>query len=377
MTTEVAGLIDEARVFAATEIRPFAATFDDEQQIPTGLIRKMADKGYLGASFPAMYNGLALDAVSYGLLTEQIGKACASTRSLLTVHTSLVGEAILRCGTESQRMSWLPEMAAGNKIGAFALTEPGAGSDARSIVTAYRRHKDRYVINGRKKWISFAAIADFFLVIAKNGTDISAFIVEAKLPGVSVVPMTGLLANRAAHLAEIEFNEVEVPEENRLGKEGFGFTYVVNTALDHGRYSIAWAGLALAQEALDAMNAYSIQRRQFGRKIFLHAPVQAIIAEATTGVHAARALCLRAGSMRETKHKDALMETVIAKCFTAKLAMKVTTDAVQVHGGNGCSKEYPVERLFREAKILEIIEGTTQIHQEAIAEFSVRQYGMK
>lgn len=367
--------LEEAKLFTASHIRPYAGVFDAEQQLPRSLIQQMADNGFLGATVSPEYGGLGLDALTYGQLTEVIGKACASTRSLLTVHASLVAESISRFGTSAQKSYWLPEMVSGRKIGSFALTEPDVGSDAKHVQTTYQTKNDHYVINGKKKWISFADIADFFVVIAAQEGELTAFLVDSKTPGITCTPMKGLLAHRATHIAAIDFEEVVVPLESRLGKEGQGFTYIVNTALDHGRYSIAWAGLALAQEALEAMSKYSVHRTQFGQKLFRHQAIQGLITEAAAGVHAARALCVRAGTMRMEKHMNYIIETIMAKYFTSRLAMKTATDAVQLHGGNGCSPDYPVERLFREAKILEIIEGTTQIHQQAIAIFCVQQYG--
>jgi alkylation response protein AidB-like acyl-CoA dehydrogenase len=182
------------------------------------------------------------------------------------------------------------------------------------------------------------------------------------------------LAGRAAHIAELTFKDVEVPAENLLAKEGSGFTYIVNTALDHGRYSIAWGGLALAQEAVEAMVSYSRKRKQFGKKIYSFQLIQGLIGDAITKTHAGRALCMRAGEMRRDNHPSAVIESTIAKYFTSKIAMEIATDAVQVHGGNGCCNSYPVERLFREAKILEIIEGTSQVQQEIIASYGLRQY---
>jgi alkylation response protein AidB-like acyl-CoA dehydrogenase len=367
-------LVEEARLFADQEVRPFAAEFEAREALPKELIRKMADRGYLAASFPEKYGGLGLDPVQYGLFTEEIGKACSSTRGLLTVHTSLVGETLVRWGTDEQKDRWLLPMARGEKIAAFALTEPGVGSDAKNVQTAYRQAGHKYIINGKKKWISFSDIADYLLVVASNDGRVSTFIVEREFPGVKTTPIKGLLGGRASHIAEIELNDVEVPQENLVGKEGGGFTYVVSTALDHGRYSIAWAGVALAQEALEAMISYSRKRSQFGQKIYNFQLIQGIIGDAVTKVHAGRALCLRAGELRKAGSPEAAMETTIAKYFTSKMAMEVAIDAVQVHGGNGCYNKYPVERLFREAKILEIIEGSSQVQQEIISRYGLRKY---
>lgn len=367
-------IIAEVREFAATEVRPFATEFDRTETLPRELIDKMAERKYLAASFPEEFGGLGLDPVSYGFFTEEIGKACCSTRALITVHTSLVGEALLRWGSKDQKERWLPDMASGKKIGSFALSEPEIGSDAHNVKTSYRKSSDGFIISGKKKWISFAHIADFFIVVAADGDKVTAFIVERSEKGVTTKPIPGMLGCRAAYVSEIDLEDVHVPAENMVGKEGSGFPYVVGTALDHGRYNIAWGGVAIAQEALEAMVNYSRRRTQFGKKIYEFQLVRGLIGDAVTKTHAARALCVKAGEMRQQGHQDAVTETAIAKYFTSKVALDVASNAVQVHGGEGCSPNYPVERLFREAKILEIIEGTNQIQQEMLARFALRKY---
>lgn len=370
-------IIEEVKKFADKEIRPFASDFEVNEELPSELIKKLAERGYLTASFPKKYGGLELDSVHYGLFTEEIGKACCSTRTLITVHTSLVGETLMRWGTEEQKNKFLKAMSSGERIGAFALTEPEIGSNAKEIKTSYRKEGNKYIINGIKKWISFAGKADFFIVIASNEGKTTSFIVEKGFEGVKTSAIKGLLAAKASHIAEIEMNNVEVPEQNVLGAEGQGFDYIVSTALDHGRYSIAWAGVAIAQEALECMVSYSRNRSQFGEKIHNFQLVKALIADATTNIHAARSLCIQAGEMRQKKHEDAIIQTSIAKYFSSQVAMKVATDAVQIHGGNGCYNKFPVERLFREAKIMEIIEGTSQIQQNIISNYALRKYYRK
>lgn len=371
-------ILEEAAEFAAQEIRPLAAEIDQSGVLPRILISKMAQRGYLSASWPKEYGGLELDPVAYGLLTEQIGKACSNTRALLTVQTSLLGETMLRFGTKEQKEMWLPLMAQGAKMGAFALSEPNVGSDAKNVQTSYRKEGNRYILNGRKKWISFAAIADFFLVAATNEAgQTSTFIVEREREGLHTIPIKGLLGNRGVHIAEIQLNNIEIPEENLFGSEGGGFTYVVSTALDHGRYSIAWAGAAIAAEALEAMVTYSRTRSQFGEKLHNFQLVKGMIGDAVTKVHAARALCLRTGERRKEGHDESIHETAIAKYFASKIAVEVTSDTVQIHGGNGCYNAYPAERLFREAKVLEIIEGTSQIQQQIISQYGLRKYAVK
>jgi alkylation response protein AidB-like acyl-CoA dehydrogenase len=367
-------IVEEVKRFADSEIRPYAAEFDEKERIPRELIGKMAEKGYLAACFPKKYGGLELDPIEYGLFTEEIGKACSSTRALLTVHSSLVGQTILRWGTYAQKEALLPAMATGETLASFALTEPEVGSDAKSVRTEYKRQGDHYLLNGRKKWITLSAIADLFLVIARNGEETTAFLVDSKTQGITTAPMSGLLANRAAYVAEIEFCNVPVPKENILGKEGSGFTYIVNTALDHGRYSVAWGGLGLAQEALESMVDYSRNRRQFGRRIHEYQFIQGMIGDAVTKIHAGRTLCMHAGKLRRDKHDDYVIETTIAKYYTSMIAGQIASDAIQVHGGNGCYNKYPAERLFREARILEIIEGTSQMQKEVISAFGLNRY---
>ncbi len=374
LTVEQEQIIQDVRAFVEEEVRPFATHFEEQQALPKDLIQKMAARGYLGATFPKKYGGLELDPITYGLFTEEIGKGDSNTRGLITVHVSLAGECILKWGTREQVEYWIPQMVQGKKIGAFALTEPDVGTDAKSVQTTYVKDGSNYIINGRKKWISFGDIADFFVLIASNEGKVTAFIVERERKGLNTSPIPGLLAGKASHIAEIELNNVVVPEANILGRLGAGFTYVVNTALDHGRYSIAWSGVSLAQAALEAMVSYSRQRSQFGKKLRTYQFIQGMIADAVTKTHAARSLCLRAGELRKNGDHEAIIETSLAKYYASKIAMDITIDAVQVHGGNGCYNKYPVERYFREAKILEIIEGTSQVQQEIIAGYGIKKY---
>lgn len=365
-------ILEEATRFADEEIRPYAASFEGPGGIPRELIAKMAAKGYLAAPFPPSYGGLGLDPVYYGLFTEIIGKASDAVRAVLTVHSSLVGETLLRCGNKEQKEKWLPAMAKGEILAAFALTEPETGTDAKSIRTSYTPFAGGYhILTGRKKWITMGGMADLLLVIATNEGKTSAFLVDSKSPGVTITPMRGLLAGEAAHIAQIDFQDVPVPAVNMLGMEGSGFAYIANAALDFGRYSVAWGGVAIAGEALDAMVSYSRQRQQFGKSISSFQLIRAMIGDALTRQYASRALCLQAGQLRKERHKDTIMGTIIAKYHAATAANQTVADALQVHGGNGFSDKYPVARLFREAKVLEIIEGTSQVLQQMIAEHAI------
>lgn len=369
-------VLEQAAAFAA-ELAPRAAEFDRAECLPREVVQRMADLGLLGATVPVEWGGLGLTPLEYGELTEVIGKACASTRALLTVHTSLVAETLAHRSSLRIKEKYLPDLASGRRIACFALSEADAGSDAASMSTKYLKKGDTFVLDGRKKWISFAGIADVFLVFAADDGVVSAFLVDRDTPGVEVRPVSGMLANRATHMAEIEFSAVEVPAENLVSGIGGGFAFVADPALTRGRYSIAWAGVALAQAALEEMATYAVRREQFGSRIGSFQLVQKMIADAVTEVSAARELCRRAGRSRAERSPEATAATNIAKYFSSTVACRVTSDAVQVLGGNGCWNGYPAERLFREAKILEIIEGTSQVQQTMIAEFGLTKFARK
>ncbi len=366
--------IDAYKDFINTQIKPSVPVIDETAVYPRVLIEKMGKAGYLTPTIPKEYGGLGLNNLEYGYFTEEVGKVCQATRALLTVHNSLVGNTISRWGSEEQKNEYLFDMSAGNKIGAFALSEPKIGSDAKSVLTTYDSQNDMYVINGKKKWISFGGIADFFIVIASKENIVSAFIVDSNLDGIAVEEMQGLLAGNGVHISQIEFSNVVVPKSKILCGEGNGLNYVVSTALDFGRYSISWGGIAIAQAALESMVTYSRKREQFGEKIYKLDAIQHMIGESTAKLHASRALCEKVANMRDQNNSNSIMETNIAKYITSKTAMEIANYAVQVHGGNGCWEEYPVEKLFREARILEIIEGTSQVQEKLIASYALRKY---
>lgn len=367
-------LIASAREFTAAVLRPRAGEFDAAGAVPAEVLREMAERGFLGAILPAEYGGGGIDALAYGRLTHELGKGCSSARALLTVHTSLVGETLARLGTLEQKQQWLPRLADGTSLASFALTEPEVGSDAAACKSRYIATAGGFLLSGKKKWITYGAIADLFLVFANCEGSGSAFLVERGAPGLRTRPMTGLMAGRGAHIAEVEFDNVFIPQANLVGREGAGFSFVANTALFFGRYSIAWAGTALAEAALEEMVAYAGQREQFGVKLRRHQLIQALIADALCGVHVSRAICEKIGRMRCDNDDEAVNEVNVAKYMSAKVAMEVAHSAVQVFGGNGISNAYPVERLFREAKVLEIIEGSSQIQQMILANYAFSHY---
>jgi alkylation response protein AidB-like acyl-CoA dehydrogenase len=326
----------------------------------------MAQQGYLSTVLPENYGGLGLDMVTFGLLNEEIGRVCSSTRGLLTVH-GMVSYAILRWGTDEQKKHWLPRLASGEIIAAFALTEPDVGSDAKSIETVAEKQGDAYVLSGTKRWITFGQIADLFLVFAKCDDKASAFLVERDGSGLTTEPILGLLGGRAAMVAEVHMGDCRIPAGNLLGGLGFGFSTVAMSALDIGRYSVAWGCVGLGQACVDASLDYAKQRKQFGKPLRRHQLVQQMLTNMITNVKAARLLCYYAGYLHDADAPSAIAETLVAKYFASTMAPRVAGDAVQIHGGNGCGSDYPVQRYLRDAKIMEIIEGSNQMQQVMIS----------
>jgi glutaryl-CoA dehydrogenase (non-decarboxylating) len=360
--------------FANDEIAPQAGRADREERLSPETIRKLAEHGYLGSILPREWGGRGLDWTTYGLLHEEIGRSCSSVRSLITVH-DMVALAILKWGSERQRKSFLPALARGELIGAFAVSEPRVGSDAGSIETTAERLNGSYILNGAKRWITAGQIADLMLVLARYEGRPTAFLVERGRPGLSAEPIFGLLGLRASMAAQLRFEQCEIPAENLLGRAGFGLISVVLTALGLGRYSVAWGCVGIVRACLDACLRYTSQRRQFGSLLNEHQLIQEMIAEMTTNLKAARLLCSEAGYLKQSGEPREVMETFVAKYFASRAAMRAATDAVQIHGANGCSGEYPVQRYLRDAKVMEVIEGSHQISQLLIAKSAFQEYG--
>jgi alkylation response protein AidB-like acyl-CoA dehydrogenase len=305
--------------------------------------------------------------ISFGLLHEEVGRGCSSLRSLLTVH-SMVSYAVLRWGSSRLKDTWLPQLAQGGAIAAFALSEPKVGSDARSVETTATRAGDAYVLHGEKRWITFGQIADIFLVFARCADQPTAFLVERNNPGVRVEPIHGMLGTRASMLAALHFEDCIVPRANMVGGVGFGFAAVGTSALDLGRFSVASGCVGIGQACLEACSRYTSERRQFGAHLREHQLIRQMVTDMVTNVKAARLLCHHAAYLREIGDPCAGAETFVAKYFASTMATKVARDAVQIHGAYGCSPDSPVQRYLRDATVMEIIEGSTQIQQITIAE---------
>ena len=364
-----------ARDFANNECLAGVVERDEKQQFPREQVVKLAELGFMGMMVDPAYGGSGMDTVSYVLAMEEISKIDASTSVCMSVNNSLVCWGIETYGTVAQKQQYLVPLAQGNKdgelyIGAFLLSEPEAGSDATSQQTTAEEMDDHYLINGTKNWITNGSSASVYLVIAqtdvsKGSHGINVFIVEKKSPGITVAAKENKLGIRGSDTHSIMFNDVKVPKENRIGADGFGFTFAMKT-LSGGRIGIASQALGIASGAYELALAYSKQRKAFGKEIMHHQAIQFKLADMATKIEAARLLCLKA-AWEKDNHLDYTLSSSIAKVFASEAAMWITTEAVQIHGGYGFVKEYHVERLMRDAKITQIYEGTSEMQRIVIS----------
>ena len=359
-----------ARDFAQKEVRPIAEAIDREARFPHDTVRRMGELGLMGIAIPEAYGGSGSDSVAYAVALEEVAKACASHAVIMSVNNSLYSDPVYKFGSEEQKKRFLAPFASGQKLGCFSLTEPEAGSDATNQNTLAARDGADYVLNGRKIFVTNGREAHVALVFAqtdraKGHHGISAFLVEKGTPGFTVVKTEDKLGIRASDTAEFLFESCRVSGANRLGEEGQGFRIAMAT-LDSGRIGIAAQALGIAAGAYELAVAYARERKSFGVPIGQHQMVQWMLADMATAIEAARMLTWRAAWLKDSGAPYGA-EAAMAKLFASETAMKVTTDAIQVHGGYGFIKEYQVERYFRDAKITQIYEGTSQIQKLVIA----------
>ncbi|MEN9936108.1 MAG: hypothetical protein RLZZ387_2687 [Chloroflexota bacterium] len=358
------------RDFAEKEARPTAAARDEAMEWPADLIRKMGALGFLGVAVPEEYGGAGLDYISYAIVIEELSRVDASLGVIASVNNSLVCYGLQQFGTEEQKRELLTPLASGRMLGAFSLSEPGAGSDAASQKTTAVRDGDHYVINGVKNWVTNGDHADVIILMAmtdpaKGHRGISAFLVDTHEPGCSVVKVEHKLGIRSAHSCQMAYDNFRVPAWRRLGEEGQGFK-IAMTILNAGRIGIASQAVGIAQGAYEAALEYAKVREQFEKPIIEFQAVGFTLADMATRIKAARLLTYEA-AWRKDQHQDYVAAASMAKLFASETAMWVATKAIQVHGSNGYSKEYPVERYFRDAKITEIYEGTSEIQRLVIS----------
>ena len=370
LTEEHIMIRDAARDFAQNELLPGVIQRDEDQQFPTEQVKKMGELGFMGMMVSPDYGGGGMDTVSYVLAMEEISKVDASSSVIMSVNNSLVCWGIETYGTQEQKDKYLRRLATGEIIGAFCLSEPEAGSDATSQRTTAEDKGDHYILNGTKNWITNGSSASVFLVIAQTDVDkgykgINAFIVEKEMDGFVVGLKENKLGIRGSDTHSLMFTDVKVPKENRIGDDGFGFTFAMKT-LAGGRIGIAAQALGIASGAYELSLEYSKQRKAFGKEISKHQAIAFKLSDMATEIEAARLLCLKAAWLKDN-NKNYDKASAIAKVFSSEVAMKTTVEAVQVHGGYGFVKEYHVERLMRDAKITQIYEGTSEIQRIVIS----------
>ena len=358
------------REFSRKVIAPTAAERDRTKEFPADNLKKMAELGLLGMMVPPEYGGEGADTISYVLALAEIAYSCASTAVVMSVHNSIVCESILRFGTEAQKTQYLPQLAEGRMLGAFGLTEPEAGSDPVSQITSAVRDGDSYVINGTKRFTTTGKNSHLVIVTAKTDESqrhrgISAFIVEKGTPGFKVGHMEDKMGLRASDTTDLIFDNCRVPAANLLGQEGEGFKLAM-TALDGGRIGIAAQSIGVAQAALDASINYAQQRTQFGQKISKFQGLRWMIADMATELEAARQLTMSAAAMKDQRAKFT-RQASMAKLFASEMVNRVTAKAIQIHGGYGFTKDYPVERYYRDARVFTIYEGTSEIQRVVIS----------
>ncbi|WP_372936988.1 acyl-CoA dehydrogenase [Seonamhaeicola sp.] len=366
---------DAAKEFAQTELLPGVIDRDNKQEFPDELVKKMGELGFMGVMVDPKYGGSGMDTISYVLIMEELSKIDASASVMVSVNNSLVCYGLEAYGTKEQKEKYLTKLASGEWIGAFCLSEPEAGSDATSQKTTAIDKGDYYLINGTKNWITNGGRADVYLVIAQTDKDkgshgINAFIVEKDMEGFHVGPKEDKLGIRGSDTHTLQFNDVKVPKENRIGANGFGFKFAMKT-LSGGRIGIAAQALGIAQGAYELALKYSKERKAFGTEIGNHQAIAFKLADMHTEIAAARHLVMKAAYDKDSgKNYD--LSSAMAKLYASKVAMETTIEAVQIHGGNGFVKEYHVERLMRDAKITQIYEGTSEIQKIVISRSILR-----
>ena len=364
-----------ARELAEKHFRPKAAAYDGSGEFPAENFRLLAEAGFVGMNLPEQYGGAGLDMLAHTVCIEEFARCCATTAVILEVHNTLHSETIARFGTEEQKRRFLPALASGAKLGAFCLTEPGAGSDAGAVKSTARLEGDHYVLEGQKCFITNGGVGDVYLVFAstdptQGSRGLSCFIVEKGAPGLSFGKPENKMGIRASQTTDVYLDKVPVPVGNRLGAEGEGFK-IAMAALDAGRLGIGAQALGIAQAAYEASVAYAKERVQFGKPIATLQAIQWMIADMATDIEAARLLLYRAAELYEQPGRHTA-EIAMAKLKCAETAMHHTVKAVQIHGGNGYMREYGIERLMRDAKITEIYEGTSEIMRLIIAQAALR-----
>jgi len=366
-------LRDLAKEFTNGEIKPLAQKIDDEENIPRSLIKKLAEVGFFGTSFPEEYGGGGFGKVGYCVMMEEIARGCSSTATMVGAHQSIGTNAIYIGGSEELKKKYLPRLCSGEMIASFALTEPEAGSDTYNLKTEAKKKGDKWILNGSKIWITNAGIANLFSVFARTSKGITGFAVEADTPGITIGPPEKKLGIKGSTTNSITFENVEVPDENMIGREGRGFLIAMKT-VEGGRLTIGACCLGASRELLELSTVYAKTRKQFGESISKFQAVQFMLAEMAAKIYPMESIVYRCAYDFD-QGKDVSLQAAILKLYASEAMTEVADKALQVHGGMGFSRELPMERYYRDARILRIFEGTTEIQKMIIGRHVIKTNG--
>ncbi len=372
---------DAWRSFADRQVAPQADEIDRQENIPQSVIDALTEAGCFASGFPEALGGTKGSAedpiassVRHGLMHEALGRASASVQGLVNVH-HMAGSAIARWGSREQKALWVPRLTSGELVAAIAITEPNVGSDIAAVETTAvpaGDKADEMVINGTKTWITCGQSADLFVLLARSESGPVAFLLPKDTPGLTIEPITGILGCRGYMLATLHLQDCRLGAELRLGKAPFGLSHVISVGLDSGRYNLAWGCVGLAEACLEASLSYARERQQFDGPLADLQLVQQMLSRMMTDIHAARLMCWSAGCARGRRDPAAIQESTMAKYFASTMANRVAHDALQIHGANGCGAAFPLQRYVRDARIMEIIEGSTQVLEVAIARYGLQ-----
>ena len=355
----------EFRDFIKSNVEPYASKWDQNQEMPDDFIRVLGNTGYLGSNIPKEFGGMGWDFVTFGLLNEAVGRGISSLTDLLTIQ-AMVSMTLLKWGTKEQKDKWLNPLAKGEIIGAFSLTEPNVGSAIQDLETNFKKQGEKYILNGIKRWTSYGEKADLFLIFGKDQDKSIAALITKDTPGLSISPLKNMMGFKAAHMAQLIFHDLEIPESAIVGKPGFALSHVASVGLHYGRISTSCSALGLLRACFEESILYASSRKIGNKYVGEEGMIRSLIARMGTDLQAASLLCYTACKAEDEHTPDVYEKVQMAKYFTSKAVVRAASDAVQIRGASGCHESSPVARYYRDSKIMEIIEGTTQIHERML-----------
>lgn len=355
----------EFRDFIKANVEPCASKWDQNQEMPDDFIKLLGETGYLGSNIPTEFGGKGWDFVTFGLLNEAVGRGMSSLTDLFTIQ-AMVSMTLLKWGMKEQKNKWLPHLAKGEIIGAFALTEPNVGSAIQNLETKFTKQSDKYILSGRKRWISYGEKADLFLIFGKDENKSIAALITKDTPGLEINSLKNMMGFRAAHMAQLSFHDIEIPETDIVGKPGFALSHVAPIGLHYGRISTSCSALGLLRACFEESIVYASSRKIGNKFVGEEGMIRSLIAKMGTDLQAANLLCYTACKAEDEHTPDVYEKVQMAKYFTSRAVVKAASDAVQIRGASGCHESSPVARYYRDSKIMEVIEGTTQIHERML-----------